>query len=207
MIGGAQKKDRSQRRRSEQGPGPLAALALTRRRKPLFFSPVTRPWLLCGTPRLGASSVSGRTRALADPTRPGSPFGGRVDALLGHDGELFVRSLLLGEILPQHRGAVPASKLPRPRDQRAIACDLVMLHRLRGGNHGSIEHVLILHLAHDVVGLFEDAVDRRAAGALRLLAVHAKHLLQALHLLSRLAEMGLEALLEFTARGLVDHIR
>src|SRR6266487_4387170 len=122
MIGGAQKKDRSQRRRSEQGPGPLAALALTRRREPLFFSPVTRPWLLCGTPRLGASSVSGRTRALADPTRgrPGSPFGGRVDALLGHDGELFVRSLLLGEILPQHRGAVPASKLPRPRCRRPL---------------------------------------------------------------------------------------
>ena len=56
----------------------------------------------------------------------------------------------------------------RPGDQSAVAGDLVMLDGLRGRDQCGIENHLVGDFAGDVVGLVDDAVDRRAFGALRL---------------------------------------
>jgi hypothetical protein len=66
------------------------------------------------------------------------------------------------------RHDVGAAKLGRPRDQRAVARDLVVLDRLRGGDQADIHHVDALDLAHQLVALLEDTVDRRTLLALRL---------------------------------------
>src|SRR5207253_1628793 len=57
----------------------------------------------------------------------------QVDLALGDVGELLVGRLFLLEILLQQVGAVVAAEPLRPGDQRAVARDLVMLDRLRGG--------------------------------------------------------------------------
>ena len=62
-------------------------------------------------------------------------------------------------------------------------------------------------LAGDLLGFLDDAVDRRAIDRLGLGAVHLEHLLQPLHVVLGLVEMGLEALLELRVGRLLDHLR
>jgi hypothetical protein len=90
---------------------------------------------------------------------------------LGDRGELAVGGLLLFETTPQDRRVLIMSQLFRPGDQRPVAGDLVVLHRLRGGDDADVHDVLALDLAHQVVAFLDDAVDGRALGALRLLIV------------------------------------
>src|SRR5262245_9958824 len=77
--------------------------------------------------------------------------GAAIDLALRQDGELLVGRLFLVEVLLQQGGAVAAAELLGPGDQAAIAGDLVVLHRLRGGDERRIEHRLVVDLAGDVL--------------------------------------------------------
>jgi hypothetical protein len=62
-----------------------------------------------------------------------------------------------------------------------------VLNRLRIGDDGCVQHRLVLDFAGGLVGFLNDAVDRRAFRAARLLAELCKGLLEALDLLVLLA--------------------
>jgi hypothetical protein len=72
---------------------------------------------------------------------------------LGDSGQLLVGRLLLVQVLLQDACAVVAPQLPGPRCQRAVPGDLLMLHRLRGGEGSRIEHLGIVRVSHDLFGL------------------------------------------------------
>ena len=94
--------------------------------------------------------------------------------------QLVVGHIFLIEILLQKRGAIGAAELLCPGLQRAVAGDLVMLHRLGGGDDGRIEDLLVRDLACNLVGLLQNAVDRGAVDRLRLGAMQLEDLLQPL---------------------------
>ena len=71
-----------------------------------------------------------------------------------------------------------------------------MLHRLAGGDDRRIEHVLVGNLAGHILGLIDDAVDRRAVHRVGFLAKHLEYLLEALDMALGLPEVGLEAALQ-----------
>src|ERR1043166_224275 len=75
--------------------------------------------------------------------------------------EPLVRRLRFLTILIEDQGAVVAAEALRPGDQRAVARDLVMLERLRGGDDRGVDRLLVRFPGH-VLGLGDDAVDRRA---------------------------------------------
>ena len=56
-------------------------------------------------------------------------------------------------------------------------------HRLRGSEQRGVENLRVVDVAGDLLGLVDDAVDGRAGHALRIVAVHAEHLLDQLDLL------------------------
>src|SRR5262245_15580777 len=57
---------------------------------------------------------------------------------------------------------VAAAKTLGPCDERAVARDLIVLDGLAGRNDGCVQHILVLDLAADILGLIDGAVDRRA---------------------------------------------
>jgi hypothetical protein len=69
-----------------------------------------------------------------------------------------------------------------------------MLDRLRC-REGCIENGLVLDFARQLIGFPTDAVDCSAVHALRFQAGKLGHLLQPLHLVLSLVQMGLKALL------------
>jgi hypothetical protein len=75
----------------------------------------------------------------------------------------FVGCLFLVEILLQQRDTIPLAQWVRPRNQGALARDLVMLDRLRCRDEGCIENGLVLDFARDLIGFLNDAVDCWAA--------------------------------------------
>src|SRR5215207_3578078 len=134
-----------------------------------------------------------------------SACGPQVDLAFRQRAQLLVGDLFLIERLLQNTGAIVASKLPRPRDQAAVARDLIVLGGLRGIDQGRVQHGLVGDLACDLVGFLDDAVDRRAIDRLHLGAVHAEYLLEALHMRPGFVEMGQKALLELLVGGLFGH--
>src|ERR1700751_4368301 len=102
----------------------------------------------------------------------------QVDLALGDVGELLVGRLLFLEVLIQQVGDVVAAEPLRPRDQRAVAGDLIMLDRLRGGDDRGVEHLVVGNLAGHVLGFLDDAVDRRTVDAFRVRAVQPEYLLE-----------------------------
>ena len=81
-----------------------------------------------------------------------------VYVALRHRGELAVRQLFLIEVLLQDGRAVIAAKHFRPCDQRAVTRDLIMFDALRGGNQGSVKHVLVVDFARNFTRFFQDWV-------------------------------------------------
>src|SRR5215204_6518307 len=126
--------------------------------------------------------------AIFSTTRSCGGLGGstrrlQVDLPLGDGGELLVGGLFLVERGGQELGDRTFTEFLGPGDQAAVPGNLVMLHCLRRRNQGGIEHVLVVDLSGDLVGLVDNAVDRRALGALRALADQFERLLKPLHLL------------------------
>ena len=85
------------------------------------------------------------------------------------------------------------AELLGPGDERAVARDLVMLDRLRIRDDRGIENRLVVDFTGGLVRFLDQAVDRRAVRAVRLLAELREDLLQPLDLLVRLFQMLLEA--------------
>ena len=104
------------------------------------------------------------------------------------------------------RHDIGAAELGRPGDQRAVARDLVVLHRLRGGDEAGIHHVLVVDLADQILAFLQDAVDRRALLALRIGVHQLEHLAQPVHLAFRFGQMLLEARAQLRVRRLLDHV-
>ena len=75
------------------------------------------------------------------------------------------------------------AKLLRPGYQRPIAADFIVLDGLSGGDDGGIEYGLVLNLASDLVGFFDDSVDGWALRPAGFLAELFEHLLKPLDLL------------------------
>jgi hypothetical protein len=78
----------------------------------------------------------------------------------------------------------------RPRDQAAIARDLVVFGGLRGVDQCRIQHRFVGDLSDDLIRFLDDAVDGRTVNCLRLGPVHLEHLFDALHVGFGLIEMG-----------------
>lgn len=99
------------------------------------------------------------------------------------------------------------AKLLREGDERAIARHLVMLHRLRRGNDGSVTHRFVGAIAHDFLGFAQYAVHSFAGDGLGLKPVHFKNLFEALDLTLGFLEVILERGLQLRIRRLLDHAR
>ena len=93
-----------------------------------------------------------------------------VDLALCNRGEFLVGRLFLVECRFEYTHAIVAPELLSPSDERAVAGDFVMLHRLRGGDDGSIQHSFVRDIAGDFFRFLDDAIDSGAIGAFRLLA-------------------------------------
>ena len=92
------------------------------------------------------------------------------------------RRLLLVERLLQQFDSVIEAKFLGPCAQSAVARNLVVLDRLRGGQHTGVESRRALEFLDDLLTLFEDALDGGALLAGRLLVDHGEHLLQPFNL-------------------------
>src|SRR4029453_15061923 len=64
-----------------------------------------------------------------------------IESLLGKLSELLIGVIFLLECLMQQSRRVVQPELFRPSNQGSIAGDLVMLDRLRIGDHAGIEHI------------------------------------------------------------------
>src|SRR3954453_11133893 len=151
--------------------------------------------------REGRSAANGGTSRRSHAGWAGSGFfwadgSGRfaVDPALGHGGQPFVGRLLLIQVLLEELRAVVVAQLFRPGDQGAVAGDLVMLHRLCGGQDGGVANLRVFDFAHEFLRLFGDPVDGRTVDALRLGAVLPEYLFQALDLVSGLFQVELKRL-------------
>jgi hypothetical protein len=106
----------------------------------------------------------------------------------------FVGFLFLVETLLQQRDAIPVAQW-FGHESGCRSGDLVMLDRLRCRDEGCIENGLVLDFARELIGFPNDAVDCWAVHALRFQAGKLGHLLQLLHVVLSLVQMGLKALL------------
>ena len=129
-----------------------------------------------------------------------------IDAVFRHRRQFLVRGLFFVEVLLQQGCAVLAAELLRPRDQAAVAGDLVVLNGLGGGNQGGIQHALIFDFPCHYVRLVTNAVDGGAVHALGILALQLKHAFQPLYVILGFAQMGLETLLEMDLRRQIEHV-
>ena len=81
-----------------------------------------------------------------------------------------------------------------------------MLDSLRVCNDGGVQHGLVLDLAGRLVGLLDDAVDRRTLGPAGLFAKLFEDLLESLDLLVGLFEMALQPGDQIAVGGFFDHL-
>src|SRR5262249_28208648 len=82
-----------------------------------------------------------------------------VHFALGHSGQLLVGRLFLLKVLLKQSRAIVAAQLFRPRDQGAVARDLVVLNGLRRSNERGIQNRLVPDLAGNLFCLVDDAVN------------------------------------------------
>ena len=85
------------------------------------------------------------------------------------------------------------AQLFRPGDQGAVAGNLVMLDRLGIGDNGGVQDGLVFNLACGRIGLLDQAINRRAVGAFRLLTEVCEDLVETLDLVLRINHVRLEA--------------
>ena len=96
------------------------------------------------------------------------------------------------------------AEFPRPRDESAVARDLVVLDGLSRGDQGGVEHAFATDFSHDLLCFVDDAVDRRTFCTLRLLAHQLEGLLEAADLFLGFREMGFESGCQLTLGRLLD---
>ena len=152
---------------------------------------------------MGSRGPRGRATSPAGAGEGGLP----VHLALGKRRELLVRRLLLLQRLLQGLNDLLTAELLRERDQGPVARHLVVLDRLRGGQHRGIAHFRVVAIAHDLLGFLEDAVHCGALHRLGVLAELLEHLLQPLHLALRFREVLLERGLELRILRLLRHCR
>src|SRR5215475_681482 len=144
---------------------------------------------------------------LSQPPLIGSARGAEIDLAFRQRGQLLVGGLFLVQRLLQQARAIVTAKLPRPCDQAAIACDLIMLGRLRRVDQRGIQHGLVGDFARSLVSLLDDAVDRRTVDRLHRKTMHLEDLLEPLDVSLCFLEMRQKALFQLGIRGLVRHLR
>lgn len=103
-----------------------------------------------------------------------------VDVAFGNLGEEPVGVLFFLEIRFEKIDGVVHPELLAPRDQRAVARDLVMLHGLGSRQDSGVADFLVGDLGGEPVGLLDDAFDGIATLALSRHVAHLEHLLEAL---------------------------
>src|SRR5262249_38111209 len=125
----------------------------------------------------------------------------------GHCRELLVRRLLFIEVSVEQTDDVVMAEALGPSDQGAVPRDLVMFDRLRCPDDGGIEHILVRHLARDLIRLADEAVDRRTLNPCGFLTEFFEDLVQQAHLVLGLFQMVLEALAQIPVGCLLDQFR
>ena len=110
-------------------------------------------------------------------------------------------------LLARTFGAIAAAKLLGPGDQGAVAGYLIVLDRLRRGDQGRVQNLLVGNVAADFIGFLENTVDGRAIDCLGLDAMQFEDLFDALDVTRGLAKVFLEAGLQLRIGCLVDHLR
>src|SRR3954470_16166604 len=108
---------------------------------------------------------------------------GRVDGILGEVGEDLVRVLLLNERLLDQTLRFREAQLLGPREQGAVAGDLVMLHRLSRRDQTGIRSLAVPELLEDLLAFLNDALNGLARDTLGPLTHDLEHLLKTLYLL------------------------
>ena len=131
----------------------------------------------------------------------------RVDALAQrHRVELGVRRLFLVQVGRQETHDLVVTEFFGPCDQRPITAHFVVLDSLRICDDGGVQHGLVLDLAGRLVGLFDDAVDRRTLGPAGLFAELFEDLLKSLDLLVGFFEMALQPGDQIAVGRFFDHL-
>src|SRR5437764_4530521 len=123
-----------------------------------------------------------------------------------HRVELGVGRLFLVEIGGEEANDVVVAELLGPGDQGAIPRDLIVLDGLCAGDDRGVQYGLVLDFAGRVVGLLDQAIDRRTVGSLRRLAELLEDLVEALDLPFGFLEMSLQTLRQIAVGRLVDHL-
>src|SRR5215211_8531413 len=101
-----------------------------------------------------------------------------VDRGLGELGQPLVGSLFLIQVLLQERNGVGQLQPVRPSNEGAVASDLIVFHRLGGGQQASIKGGHALELVYDLLAFLNDPFDPGALFAFWLLVDRLKHLLR-----------------------------
>src|SRR5690606_30839814 len=114
--------------------------------------------------------------------------------------------LLLQGGVEKPRGVIEA-ELGGPALQRAVAGDLVMLDRLRGGDQAGVEGRRVLELVHDLLAFGDDALDGVAGLAARRLADDVEHLLETFEMALGLLAMLLEGRFQLGGLRRALHLR
>ena len=133
--------------------------------------------------------------------------GGQVDHALGDVRKLLVGVLLLVERLFQQVGGVVAAELLRPRHQRAVPRDLVVLDFIGGGDQAGILDGVLGAGAQDVLAFRDQPFHGFARLALGLHAHHGEDLFESLDVPLRFFEVRLEARPQVFGRGRLGHFR
>jgi hypothetical protein len=93
-----------------------------------------------------------------------------IHLTFGDGVELSVGRLLFTQIGIKQACNVVVAEFMSPCDERPVTRNFVMLDRLRGTDHGGIEHFLVVDLASNLVGFLDEAVDGGTIRTPRLLA-------------------------------------
>ena len=84
--------------------------------------------------------------------------------------EQHVGLFLFLQVLVEQPDRIRHAQLAGPGLERAVAGDLVMFDRLRGGKDARIQRRAVGELLHDLLALVDDAVDRLAGNSARRLS-------------------------------------
>src|SRR5262249_10898714 len=125
----------------------------------------------------------------------------------GHLRQLLIGRLFLVQGLIEQGRRIVAAHLLGPRNERSVTRHLVVFDRLRGSNERRVEHGLVLDFAGNILGLFDDAIDRRAVDALGLLPEQIEYLIKPFYVIFGFAQVGLKSLFELRITRLLDHFR
>jgi nicotinamide-nucleotide amidase len=134
-------------------------------------------------------------------------LGTGVDARQRQLAELLVRGLLFLQCFLKQLNRVVHLELLGPSAQRAVARDLVVLDGLRAPYQPRIQDRALVGFADQLLGLFDEALERRALLAFRLLAEQLEDLLEALDLAFGLLDVLGKGGLQVLRGRLLRHLR